>query len=151
MNTSGGNRATAMAGLLAADYNTMNQMGDLYRKASEYNLEQKQKVADFNRATNITNSEGFLKADMANQSAAAQARALGLEGLMTGYKMKEQAKLMSDQAKSANLSGLFTSLGNIGYENANRNMMNWGMANGVWAPSQWKYDPLTGKEIKSKE
>jgi hypothetical protein len=148
MNTSGGNRAKAMTGILATDNNTMNQMGDLYRKAAEYNLEQRQKVADFNRATNITNSEGFLKSDMANQSAAAQARALGLEGLMTGYKMKEQANLMSDQAKSANISGLLTSLGNIGYENANRNMMNWGMANGTWAPSQWKYDPLTGKLIK---
>ena len=147
MNTSGGNRAQAVAGILASDNNTMNQLGDLYRKAAEYNLEQKHKVADFNRTTNITNSEGFLRADMANQSAAAQARALGLEGLMTGYKMKEQANLMSDQARSANISGLLTSLGNIGYENANRNMTNWGMANGVWAPSQWEYDPLTGKKI----
>ena len=147
MNTSGGNRASAMAGILASDNNTMNQLGDLYRKAAEYNLEQKQKVADFNKATNITNSEGFLKADMANQSAAAQARALGLEGLMTGYKIKEQANLMSDQARSANISGLLTSLGNIGYENANRNMMNWGMSTGTWAPSQWKYDPLTGKPV----
>lgn len=151
MNTSGGNRAAAMAGILASDNNTMNQLGDLYRKAAEYNLEQKQKVADFNRATNITNSEGFLKADMANQSAAAQARALGLEGLMTGYKMKEQANLMSDQAKAANISGLLTSLGNIGYENVNRNMMNWGMASGTWAPSQWKYDPLTGKPVNQNE
>lgn len=148
MNTSGGNRATAMAGLLAADYNANNALGDLYRKANEYNLEQRQKVADFNRATNITNSEGLLKAAMANQSASAQAKALGLEGLMTGYKMKEQAKLTSDQAKSANISGLLTSLGNMGYENANRNMMYWGMANGTWAPSQWKYDPLTGKPVK---
>ena len=151
INTSGGNRAKAAAGILAADNNTMNQMGDLYRKAAEYNLEQKQKVADFNRTTNITNSEGLLKADMANQSAAAQAKALGLEGLMAGYKIKEQAKLMSDQAKSANISGLLSSLGNIGYENVNRNMMNWGMASGTWAPSQWKYDPLTGKPVNQNE
>lgn len=147
MNTSGGNRATAMAGLLSADYNANNALGDLYRKAAEYNLEQRQKVADFNRATNITNSEGLLKAAMANQSASAQAKTRGLEGLMTGYKMKEQANLMADQAKSANISGLLTSLGNIGYENANRNMMNWGMATGTWAPSQWNYDPLTGKPV----
>jgi hypothetical protein len=144
MNTSGGNRAAAMAGILAADNNTMNQMGDLYRKATEYNLEQRQKVADFNRATNITNSEGFLKADMANQSM----KQAGLEGLIRGYTMKEQANLTADQAKAANLSGLFTNLGNIGYENVNRNMMNWGMANGTWAPSQWKYDPLTGEPVK---
>lgn len=144
MNTSGGNRAAAMAGILASDNNTMNQMGDLYRKAAEYNLEQRHKVVDFNRATNITNSEGFLKADMANQSM----KQAGLEGLIRGYTMKEQANLTADQAKAANISGLFTSLGNIGYENANRNMMNWGMANGTWAPSQWKYDPITGKPVK---
>lgn len=149
MNTSGGNRATAMAGILASDNNTMNQLGDLYRKAAEYNLEQRQKVADFNKATNITNSEGFYKADAANQSAALQARGLGLEGLMKGYTMREQAKLMSDQARAANISGLFTNLGNIGYENANRNMANWSIANGTWAPSQWTYDPFTGKSIKS--
>ena len=143
MNTSNGNRAAAMAGILASDNNTMNQIGDLYRKAAEYNLEQKHKVTDFNRATNITNSEGFFKADAANQSI----RQAGLEGLIRGYAMKEQANLMSDQAKAANISGLLTSLGNIGYENANRNMMNWGMANGVWAPSQWKYDPITGKPV----
>ena len=151
MNTSGGNRATAMTGILASDNNTMNQLGDLYRKAAEYNLEQRQKVADFNRATNITNSEGFYKADAANQSAALQARGLGLEGLMRGYTMREQAKLMSDQARAANLSGLFTNLGNIGYENANRNMANWSIANGTWAPSQWTYDPFTGKPINQNQ
>ena len=151
MNTSGGNRATAMAGILASDNNTMNQLGDLYRKAAEYNLEQRQKVADFNRATNMFNSEGLYKADAANQSAALQARGLGLEGLMRGYTMREQAKLMSDQARAANLSGLFTNLGNIGYENANRNMANWSIANGTWAPSQWTYDPFTGKPIKSNQ
>lgn len=146
-NTSGGNRAVAMAGILAADNNTMNQMGDLYRKAAEYNLEQRQKVADFNRATNMFNKEGAFKSDAANQSADLQARGLGFEGMLKGYAMKEQANLMSDQAKAANISGLLTSLGNIGYENANRNMMNWGMATGTWAPSQWKYDPLTGKPV----
>ena len=147
MNTSGGNRATAMAGVLASDNNTLNQLGDLYRKAAEYNLEQRQKVTDFNRATNMFNKEGAFKADAANQSADLQARGLGFEGMLKGYAMKEQDKLMSDQAKAANISGLLTSLGNIGYENANRNMMNWGMATGTWAPSQWKYDPLTGKPV----
>ena len=143
INTSNGNRAAALTGILAADNNTMNQMGDLYRKAAEYNLEQRQKVGEFNIGTNQFNSEGFFKADAANQSM----RQAGLEGLIRGYAMKEQANLMSDQAKAANISGLLTSLGNIGYENANRNMMNWGMATGTWAPSQWKYDPLTGKPV----
>lgn len=144
MNTSGGNRATAMAGLLASDYNTMTQMGNLYRKADEYNLEQRHKVADFNRTTNITNSEGFLKADMANQSS----RQVGLEGLIKGYTMKEQAKLMSDQAKAANLSGLFTNLGNVGIDMLNRADRDMLINSGVfgtlsqkpadWSDEKWK-------------
>lgn len=55
-----------MAGILAADNNAQNKMGDLFRQAEEYNLAQRQKVEDFNRATNIANAEGILKADMAN-------------------------------------------------------------------------------------
>ena len=38
LNTSGGNRATAMAGILAADNNYLNQLGELTKKAEEYNL-----------------------------------------------------------------------------------------------------------------
>lgn len=139
MNTSGGNRATAMAGILASDNNTMNQLGDLYRKAAEYNLEQRQRVADFNKATNQFNSEGIFRADSANQNAAMQARALGLEGLMAGYKMRDNAKVLSDQARSANLSGLFEDLGNIGYENTNMNMARWASENGIYGPGTEDY------------
>ena len=139
MNTSGGNRATAMAGLLAADYNANNSLGDLYRKAAEYNLEQRQKVADFNRATNITNAEGRLKADMANQSADMTAKQLGLQGLIQGYTMREQAKTMSDQARAANISGLLNSLGNIGSENAAFNMSKYAIDKGTYGPGTETY------------
>ena len=37
MNTSGGNRGTAMAGLLANNYNTQLGLGNLYRQGEEYN------------------------------------------------------------------------------------------------------------------
>lgn len=142
MNTSGGNRAAAMAGILAADNNTMNQMGDLYRKTAEYNLEQRHEVADFNRATNITNSEGMFRADATNQAA----RQAGLQALISGYTMKEQAKLMSDQAKAANISGLIQSLGDIGYENFGMNQVNWRTTKGVDGPGTETYlDDITGK------
>lgn len=112
MNTSGGNRAAAMAGILASDNNTMNQLGDLYRKASEYNLEQKQKVADFNRATNMFNSEGFYKADAQNQ----QARLSGLDGITRGHLLREQIDSNLGTMRSNALTGLFDNLGNIGKE-----------------------------------
>lgn len=55
-----------MAGILAADNNALNQLGVLRRGAAEDNLKQRQLVEDFNRQTNMFNTEGFFKADAAN-------------------------------------------------------------------------------------
>lgn len=68
VNQSGGNRATAMAGLLAADYNAQGRLGDLARQAEEYNLAQRERVEAFNRGTNQFNSEMGLRAAIANQA-----------------------------------------------------------------------------------
>lgn len=150
-NTAGGNRANAVAGLLASDYNTLAQYGNLARQAEEYNLAQRQKVEDFNRATNMFNSESFLKADMANQSAASAARQLSLKGISTGYAMREAARNLADQAKSANLSGFLQALGDIGYENANRNMRAWNIENGTFGSmSQKQADNISAKGGKIK-
>lgn len=112
MNTSGGNRGTAMAGLLAADYNAQNQLGKLFRQAEEYNANQREKVATFNRGTNTFNAENSLKAAMASRdnararvSAAAQAAAI-----------RDAVDSRVGAARSANLTNLFDSLGDIGRE-----------------------------------
>ena len=122
-NQSGGNSGRAIAGILAADYNTQDKLGDLFRKSEEYNLEQRQKVEDFNRATNQINSQGMLQADMANQQAAANARDYNLRGVLASAEMRNKARLASEAARSANLSGFLQSLGDIGYENKAMNMI----------------------------
>lgn len=122
-NQSGGNSGRAIAGLLAADYNAQDKLGDLFRKAEEYNLEQRQKVEDFNRATNQANSQGMLQADMANQNAYANARDFSLKGTMAAAEMRQKARLAAEQAKSANLSGFLQAIGDIGYENKGMNMI----------------------------
>ena len=122
-NQSGGNSGRAMAGILAADYNTQDRLGDLFRKSEEYNLEQRQKVEDFNRATNQLNAQGMLQADMANQQAAANARDYALRGVLASAEMRNKARLASEAARSANLSGFLQSLGDIGYENKAMNMI----------------------------
>ena len=121
-NTSGGNRATAMAGILAADNNYLNKIGDLAKQAEEYNLTQRQKVEDFNRKTNTTNSEGFLKADIANQEAFMNSRELSLKGILAAAEMREKARLAADSARSSNISSLLETLGDIGYDEANRKL-----------------------------
>ena len=122
-NQSGGNSGRAMAGILAADYNTQDRLGDLFRKSEEYNLEQRQKVEDFNRATNQLNAQGMLQADMTNQQAAANARDYNLRGVLASAEMRNKARLASEAARSANLSGFLQSLGDIGYENKAMNMI----------------------------
>lgn len=120
-NQSVGNRATAMAGLLANDYNAQNKLGDLFRQADEYNIAQRQRVADFNRQTNMYNSEMGLKAAMANQSALMNLRNAEYQGLANALQMKDAIDARRGQSMSANLSNLFTSLGNIGIDAYNRN------------------------------
>ena len=122
-NQSGGNSGRAIAGILAADYNAQDKLGDLFRKSEEYNLEQRQKVEDFNRATNQLNAQDMLQADMANQQAAANARDYNLRGVLASAEMRNKARLASEAARSANLSGFLQSLGDIGYENKAMNMI----------------------------
>ena len=87
-------------------------------------------VEDFNRGTNTTNSQGFLQADIANQKALMDSKELALKGTMTAAEMRERARLASEQAKSANLSGFITSLGDIGRENMAWNWRNFGLETG---------------------
>lgn len=123
LNTSGGNRAQALAGILAADYNAQGKMGDLFRQAEEYNLAQRQKVEEFNRATDMFNSEGTFKADQANQSAQLQARSSYLKGALAAAELRQKERQVSTAARSANLSNFINSLGDIGRENFSRNMI----------------------------
>lgn len=139
LNTSGGNRGAAMAGILAADNNYLNQVGNLARQAEEYNLAQRQQVEDFNRNTNITNSQGFLQADMANQKALMESKYMGLKGIMTAAQMKEAIRQSTDNNKSSNISGLFQTLGDIGFEERNRRMVGWGHKKSLWGPGTKDY------------
>lgn len=123
LNTSGGNRSRALAGILAADYNAQGKMGDLFRQGEEYNLAQRQKVEEFNRATNMFNSEGIFKADQANQAAQLQARSSYLKGALAASELRQKERLASTSARSANLSNFINSLGDIGRENFSRNMI----------------------------
>lgn len=128
------NRGAGMAALLASDYNAQGKLGDLARQAEEYNLAQRQMVEGFNRDTNKTNSQGFLQADMANQNAYMHSADSSLNAKMQAAQMRERAKLLADQGKAANLSGLLTSLGNIGNENVAWNWRNFGMSSGTYGP-----------------
>nr|DAJ95101.1 MAG TPA: hypothetical protein [Crassvirales sp.] len=123
INQSAGNRATALAGLLAADYNAQGKLGDLARQAEEYNLGQRERVAAFNRGTNQFNSEMGLKAAMANQETALKARSQRLSGVAQAMAVRDAVDARRGASMSANLTNLFNSLGDIGREEYSRNMI----------------------------
>ena len=108
------------AALLAADYNAGIGLGDLMERAQRYDQEQLQKVAAFNRETDIANSEMGLKAAMANQQAQQSANQIRLNGITAAIGMRDEIDARRNAALSANLSGLMTSLGNVGIDSYNQ-------------------------------
>ena len=124
MNLSNGNRGAALAGLLAAGYNGNIGLGKLYREGDEYNLAQRQKVAEFNRGTNQYNSQADLSAQEMNARLDATKSAQLLDAKMRALGMKQAEDQYWNQSLAANLTGLFDDIGNIGWEAVNRNMIN---------------------------
>lgn len=129
INNSGGNRGRAMAGILAGDYNALGKLGDFARSAEEYNNKQRQDVATFNRGTDQYNSEGALKADMANQAAINNASMARFEGITRALQMRDALDTARNAAIASNYSGLFEDLGNIGIDEYNRADRDWMIRN----------------------
>lgn len=150
LNTAG-NRGAAAASILASDYNTIGNIGKLAREAEEYNLKQRQLVTDFNRGTNQFNSEGALKAQQANLGASE----VRLRAAMEAARMRDTVDQRVGAARSANLTNFLQSLGDIGWEEYNRNMANSVFGYGIgrsgnayykWLNDNW--DSLTDDEKK---
>lgn len=116
VNQSAGNRANAIAALLASDYITQGKYGDLMRQAEEYNLAQRQAVEQFNRATNQGNAEMALQAARANQAARQAANEARLKGITQAAALREEIDKQRAASRSANLTNLFENLGNLGRE-----------------------------------
>ena len=116
VNQSAGNRAAALAGLVASDYNAQSRLGDFVRQAEEYNQGQRERVAAFNRGTNQVNAEMGLKSAMANREAALKAKSGRLSGMAPAIAMRDAIDARRDSAISTNLTNFFNSLGDIGRE-----------------------------------
>ena len=139
---SAGNRGTLAANLLAADQLAQSQMGDLYKRAEEYNQAQRERVAGFNRQTDAMNSQ------MAMQAASANARSsLDAARMAAALKQNELQRYRADEAAkrdaiAANLSNFFESLGGIGRENFLRNSID---SNPIYVATQDDSGRLTYK------
>lgn len=120
-NTSGGNRAAALAGILAADYNYGENLGQMARQAEEYNQALKERVAGFNRQTNMFNSEQGTKVDMFNSEL------LGKQASLYGQLANMRQRILEGNRaeKSANLTNFIQGLGDLGREFTDRDTLRW--------------------------
>ena len=119
--TSGGNRAAALAGILAEDYNYGENLGKLARQAEEYNQALKEKVTGFNRQTNMFNSEQGTKVDMFNSEL------LGKQASLYGQLADMRQRILEGNRaeKSANLTNFLQGLGDLGRELTDRDTLRW--------------------------
>lgn len=155
LNTSGGNRGTAMAGLLSADYNAQRQLGNLFRQAEEYNLGQRERVSTFNRATNMFNAENKLKAQIANR----EKDKIKVDAAAKAAALRDAIDTRIGAARSANITNFLQSLGDIGREEVEASWINKNPAFLYMASRSgrgmnykglgYKYNPETGEPIKA--
>lgn len=124
MNTSGGNRLNAQAGILAADYNYGQNMGNLARQAEEYNQQLRERVEAFNRGTNMFNTETGLKASMFNAESRNAAKRARLGQATTAAQMRQAIKDQDAARRSANITNFLQGLGDMGWENEQLNWIN---------------------------
>ena len=123
-NTSGGNRAVALASILAADYNYGENIGQLARQAEEYNQAQRERVAGFNRQTDMFNSQQSMQAQTANAQSRNDATKMRLAQAEEVAKLRQIARDAYDARRSNNLNSFITNLGNIGWEDYQREWIN---------------------------
>lgn len=121
MNSSGANRAAAAANLLAADYNAQGRIGDLARQAGEYNQSLRERVEEFNRQTNMFNSEQGTNIDMFNANSAY--KQANLRGQLAN--MRQRILEGNRAEKSANLTNFIQGLGDLGRESTDRDTLRW--------------------------
>ena len=114
------NPYAATAALLTADANAQNQLGDLYKKAEEYNLAQREKVDTFNRATDSANAEMSLKAQQLNSALLNGKYDRDLKRGVYAAQLKMAEDDAWSKAMTSSMTSLFDNLGAIGKERLDR-------------------------------
>lgn len=132
MNTSGGNRGTAMAGLLANGYNTQIALGTADRQGDESNWNKYAQTKTFNRGTNQFNAEAFNRNSEFNTNAYNNAARSNAQMKLHAAQAKMDADAGWYNGIYGNVSGLLKGIGDMGRENAQRNMISDMAATGLF-------------------
>lgn len=114
---------TKYAGLLANGYNSQLADAQLYRQALEYNDAQRQKVADFNRGTDIQNANAHNQVSQFNADARNRNRQYRASLAADIARQKLAANNEWYNGLYGNIGQLTQGISELGRENATHNMI----------------------------
>lgn len=120
INNSGGNRATATAGLLASDNNLMGNIGNEMIKTHDYNYQQRRQIADFDRQKDMFNAQQINNNYQINHSI----NSARISGIERAAAMREQEKAINAQNRSINRNMFVDTMASLGREEQDRRFAN---------------------------
>ena len=123
INTAGGNRALQLGYASALAHQGQNELAEIMRQAYLANRADDAQVAEFNRGTNQFNATSINNRNQTQAQLNSQREAQALSGISTGYQLRQRIKDAWDQATAQNLSNLFNSLGSLGKEKGQNQMI----------------------------
>lgn len=141
------NPGQQMAGILANNKTGIEAAGKNRLDTASANQQQRLAVTGINNDIGKFNSEGMLKADMANQDAFSRAMAASLQGTMAGYRMKEEIAQNKANAISAGLTNVANMIYNGAQNRYNNELLGWGIRNGVWEAMRGVPSSVTSNPI----
>lgn len=122
------------AGLLANEYQNRLASGALGIQAQQYNDQLNQAVQKFNQSTSLANQAAYDQTSQFNANAMNQHRNILAQMSMDAATRKAAIDRDWYNGLYGNISGLFKGLGDLGRENAQRNMLARMAANGIFGP-----------------
>lgn len=146
---SGSNAGTAMANLLASDYNSQNAVANSLMQMEQFNRQQKQAVSDFNRGTNQFNSQVGMQSNQANAQLALNRAKLQNTLLAQAAQYREGADTALLQSQNKAIQDIGTQIGLLGREGTDNNVINYLAP--LLAPGYQNLFSAYGGKIKTKK
>lgn len=138
-----GNRAAALNGILAAGYMGQTALADALIKARQANQEQKTKIEEFNRGTDIHNSQQAYEAARQNQLMDYHKANM----FLTTGQLRDQEIAKVQANRSAQLTNLFQNIGNWGQDLVARGQVKTNADSGVYGTLSPEEKAMVAREL----
>jgi len=122
-NTAGGNRSMDLLGNMSLAHSNQQELGEIMRQAYLANRQDDAQVAEFNRGTNVYNMNAINQRNLSQAQLNTHRQQAGLSGLTQGYGLRQTIHDNWDDAAMESYNSLLASLGAIGKENEEYNLL----------------------------